>query len=183
MGRFLLHVPHATFGGNVSLTRPVLDSPKSYIRTSTHSFSWGVSITRPMLVLAWSFSYTSRVSFSEEPLLHSPCWFQWAVLGTVMFNHAWIPDVSSSEWHETIDVVEFHVGRQKSYCTLILVSEKEAKSLQMRGNGKVGYSAPRLAFRAPHEIGFVGCHRNDVASMGLLARSGHRRTSSGFVSV
>ena len=38
-----------------------------------------------MLVLAGSFSYTSRVSFSEESLLHSPCCFQWAVLGTLMF--------------------------------------------------------------------------------------------------
>ena len=100
-----------------------------------------------MLVLAGSFSYTSRVSFSEEPLLHSPCWFQWAVLGTIVFNHAWIPDVSSSEWHQTIDVVEFHVVRQKSYCTLILVSEKEAKSLQKRGNGKV---CPVTARRGLH---------------------------------
>ena len=76
------------------------------------------------------------------------------------------------------------MGRQNSDCTLILVSEKEAKTAKERQrHGLSGYSAPRLAFRAPHEIGFVGCHRNDVASMGLLARSGHRRTSSGFVSV
>ena len=83
-----------------------------------------------------------------------------------------------SDITETTEVVEFNVGRQNSYCTLILVSEKEAKSLQKerQRQGLSGYSAPRLAIRAPHEIGFVGCHRNDVASMGLLARSGHRRT-------
>ena len=73
----------------------------------------------PKLVLAGSFSYTSRVSFSEESILHSPCCFQWAVLGTLLFNHACMPDVSFSETHQTTDVVEFHVGRQKSYSTLI----------------------------------------------------------------
>ena len=76
-----------------------------------------------MLDLVGSFSYTSRVSFSEESLLHSPCCFQWAVLGTIVFNHACMPDASSSECHQTIGVVEFHVGRQKSYSTLILVSD------------------------------------------------------------
>ena len=89
-----------------------------------------------MLVLAGSFSYTSRVRFSEESLLHSPCCFQWAVLGTVVFNHACMPDVSSSDC-QTVDVVEIHVGRQKSFSTMILVSEKEPKSLQKRGYGKV----------------------------------------------
>ena len=44
-----------------------------------------------------SFSYTSRVSSSEESLLHSPCCFQWAALRTLEFNHAYMPDVSSSE--------------------------------------------------------------------------------------
>ena len=58
-----------------------------------------------------------------------------------------MPDVSSSEWHQTIDVVEFHVGRQNSYCTLILDSEKEAKSLQKSGNGKV---CPVTARRGLH---------------------------------
>ena len=72
-----------------------------------------------------SFSYTSRASLSEEFLLHSPCCFEWAVLGTIVFNHACMPDVSFSERHETIDVVEFHVGRQKSYSTLILDTEKD----------------------------------------------------------
>ena len=62
-----------------------------------------------MLVLAGSFSYTCRVSFSEESLLHSPCCFQWAVLGTLVFNHACMPDLSFSERHENMDVVEFHV--------------------------------------------------------------------------
>ncbi len=71
-----------------------------------------------MLVLAGGFSDTSRVSFSEESLLHSACCFEWAVLGTIVFNHACLPDVSSSDCHETIDVVEFHVGRQNSDCTL-----------------------------------------------------------------
>ena len=82
-----------------------------------------------MLVLAGSFSYTSRLSFSEESLLHSPCCFQWAVLGTLVFNHACMPDLSFSETHQTIDVVEFHVGRQKSYSTVIIDAEKESKSL------------------------------------------------------
>ena len=36
MGRFLLHVPYATFGGNVSLTRPVLASPMSYVHASSN---------------------------------------------------------------------------------------------------------------------------------------------------
>ena len=139
-----------------------------------------------MLVLAGSFSYTSRVSFSEESLLHSPCCFQWAVLGTLVFKHAYIPDLSFSERHQTIDFVQFHVGRQKSYSTLILHTEKESKSPEKRDRqrqGLCGYSAAPLAYTAPHEIGFVGCHRNDVAGKGLLERSGHRRTSSGFVSV
>ena len=56
-----------------------------------------VSITRPVLVLVGSFSYTSHVSFSEESILHSPCHFQWAVLGTLVFNYICMPDVSSSE--------------------------------------------------------------------------------------
>ena len=85
-----------------------------------------------MLVLAGGFSDTSRVSFSEESLLHSACCFQWAVLGTIVFNHACLPDVSSSERHQTIDFVEFHVGRQKSYSTLILHTEKESKSPEKR---------------------------------------------------
>ena len=38
-------------------------------------------------------------------------------------------------------------GRTSSYCTLILVSEKEAKSLQKRGNGKV---CPVTARRGLH---------------------------------
>ena len=99
-----------------------------------------------MLVLAGSFFYTSRVSFSEETLLHSPCCFQWAVLGTVVFNHACMPDVSSSDC-QTVDVVEIHVGRQKSFSTMILVSEKEPKSLQKRVNGKV---CPVTARRGLH---------------------------------
>ena len=37
-----------------------------------------------------------------------------------------MPDVSFSEGHQTIDVVEFHVGRQKSYSALILDTEKES---------------------------------------------------------
>ena len=90
-----------------------------------------------MLVLAGSFSYTSRVSFSEESLLHSPCCFQWAVLGTLMFNHACMPDVSFSERHQTIDVVEFYASRQRSYSTLIKDGEKESKSVEKRDNGKV----------------------------------------------
>ena len=62
-----------------------------------------------MPVLAGSFAYTSRVSFSEESLLHSPCCLQWAVLGTLVFNYACMPDLSFSERHENMDVVEFHV--------------------------------------------------------------------------
>ena len=85
-----------------------------------------------MLVLAGSFSYTCRVSFSEESLLHSPCCVQWAVLGTLVFNHACMPDLSFSERHQTIDFVQFHVGRQKSYSTLILHTEKESKSPEKR---------------------------------------------------
>ena len=79
----------------------------------------------PKLVLAGSFSYTSRVSFSEESLLHSPCCFQWAVLGTLVFNHACMPDVSFSERRENIDVAEVHVGRQKSYSRFMKHAEKE----------------------------------------------------------
>ena len=40
--------------------------------------------------------------------------------------------------HKTTDVVDFHVGRQKSYSTLILDTEKESlKSLEERDNGEV----------------------------------------------
>ena len=46
---------------------------------------WGVFLARPVLVS------------SEESLLHSPCCFQWAALGTLVFNHACMPDVSSCE--------------------------------------------------------------------------------------
>ena len=74
----------------------------------------------PHAILVGSFSYTSRVRFSEESLLHSPCCCQWVVLGTLVFNHACMPDVSFSQRHQTSDVVESHVGRQKSYSTLIL---------------------------------------------------------------
>ena len=124
-----------------------------------------------MLVLAGSFSYTSRVSFSEESLLHSPCCFQWAVLGTMMFNHACMPDVSFSERRENIDVAEVHVGRQKSYSTLIIDTGKESKSLEKRQRqGLSGYSAAPLAYTAAHDTGFVG---TKMASMGPSARSGH----------
>ena len=84
------------------------------------------------------FSYTSRVSFSQESLLHSPCRFQWATLGTSVFNHAaCIPDLSFSQRHQTIDVVECHVGWQKSYSALIIDAEKESKSSEKRDNDKV----------------------------------------------
>ena len=46
-------------------------------------------------------------------------------------------DVSFNQRHQTIDVVEFHVERQKSYSTLIIDTEKESKSLEKRDNGKV----------------------------------------------
>ena len=52
-----------------------------------------------MLLLAGSFSYTARVSFSEEFLLHFLCFFVWAVLGTLVFNHACMPDISFSKRH------------------------------------------------------------------------------------
>ena len=127
-----------------------------------------------MLVLVGSFSYTSRVSFNEESLLHSPFCFQWAVLGTLVFNHACVPAVSFSQRHQTIDVVELHVGRQKSYSTLILDTEKESKSLEKRDNGKV------CPVRARHPLhtqlhttsGLLVVTGTNMASMGLLARSG-----------
>ena len=121
-----------------------------------------------MLGLAGSFSYTSRVSFSEESLLHSPCCFQWAVLGTMMFNHACMRHVSSSERHHTIDVVECHVGRHNSYshCDISLRERRKVTAKERQRQGLSGYSAPRFEFRAPHEVGFVGCHRNDVAKHG-----------------
>ena len=57
MGRFLLHVPYATFWGNVSLTRPVLVSPSTCV-----------------VALVWvrSLPYTPHASFSGEFLLHVP---------------------------------------------------------------------------------------------------------------
>ena len=55
----------------------------------------------------------------------------------LLFNHEGLCDVSSREWHQTTDVVEFHVGRQNSHCTFKLVSEKEPKTQQKRGIGKV----------------------------------------------
>ena len=87
--------------------------------------------------LVGRFSYTSRVSFSQESLLHSPCRFQWAALGTLVFNHACMPDLSFSQRHQTIDVVECHVGWQKSYSALIIDAEKESKSPEKRDNDKV----------------------------------------------
>ena len=69
--------------------------------------------------------------------------------------------------------------------TVILVSEKEGKSLQKRGNGKV---CPVTARRGLHSELHTRSALSVVIgmtwqSMGLSARSGHRRTSSGFVSV
>ena len=69
--------------------------------------------------------------------------------------------------------------------TVILVSEKEGKSLQKRGNGKV---CPVTARRGLHSELHTRSGLSVVIgmtwqSMGLLARRGHRRTSSGFVSV
>ena len=127
-----------------------------------------------MLVLVGSFSYTSRVSFNEESLLHSPFCFQWAVLGTLVFNHACVPDVSFSQRHQTIDVVEFHVGRQKSYSTLILDTEKESKSLEKRDNGKVCPVTARhpLHTQLHTTSGLLVVTGTNMASMGLLARSG-----------
>jgi len=57
MGRFLLHVPYATFSGNVSLTRPVLVSPSTCV-----------------VALVWvrALPYTPHASFSGEFLLHVP---------------------------------------------------------------------------------------------------------------
>ena len=116
-----------------------------------------------------SFSYTSRVSLSEESVLHSPCCFQWAVLGTLVFNHACMPNVSFSEKHQTIDVVEFHVGRQKSYSTLILDTEKESVSGKERQQqGLSGYSAAPLAHTAAHEMGFVSCYRYEYGKHGSI---------------
>ena len=131
-----------------------------------------------MLVLAGSFSYTSLVSFSEESLLHSPCCFQWAVLETLVFNHACMPDVSFSERRENIDVADFHVGRQKSYSRLMKHAEKESKPLEKtrQRQGLCGYSVAPLAYTAAHDTGFVG---TDTASMGQSARSGHSHSCLG----
>ena len=82
-----------------------------------------------------------------------------------------MPDVSFSQRHQTIDVVEFHVGRQKSYSTLILDIEKESKSLEKRQrHGLSGHSAAPIAYTAAREMGCVG---TTMASLGLSARSGH----------
>ena len=78
-----------------------------------------------------------RFSFSEESLLHSPFCFQWNVLVTIMFNHACMPHVSSSECHHTIDVVVCHVGRQNSYSHCDIGLKERTKVTAKRGNGKV----------------------------------------------
>ena len=48
-----------------------------------------------------------------------------------------MPDVSFSDEHQSIGVLELHVGTQKSESILILVIEKESKSLEKISNGKV----------------------------------------------
>ena len=106
-----------------------------------------------------SLPYTSRDSFSEESLLHFPCCFQWDVLGTIVYNQAYMPDGSFIERQQTIDFVEFHVRRQKSYSTLILDTEKESKSLEKRDNGKV------CPVRARHPL-----HTQLHTTSGLLVR-------------
>ena len=141
-----------------------------------------------MLVLAGSFSYTSRVSFSEESLLHSPCCFQWAVLGTLVFNHACMPDVSFSERRENIDVAEVHVGRQKSYSRFMKHAEKESKPLEKTDNGKVCavtarhpwhtqlHTTPGLLVptrQAWDNRRAAATHTAALATMGLLAHSAH----------
>ena len=80
-----------------------------------------------------------------------------------------MPDVSFSEKHQTIDVVEFHVGRQKSYSTLILDTEKESVSGKERQQqGLSGYSAAPLAHTAAHEMGFVSCYRYEYGKHGSI---------------
>ena len=48
-----------------------------------------------------------------------------------------MPDVSFSDEHQSIGVLELHVGTQKSESILILVIEKESKSLEKISSGKV----------------------------------------------
>ena len=124
-----------------------------------------------MLVLAGSFSYTSRVSFSEESLLHSPCCFQSAMLGTLVFNHACMPDLIFSKRHQTIDFVQLHVGRQKSYSTLILHTEKESKSPEKREtNRKVCAVTARHPLHiqlAAHDSGSVASNMAIVGTRNL----------------
>ena len=64
--------------------------------------------------------------------------------------------------------------------TVILVSEKEGKSLQKRGNGKVCPVTVRHGLHTELHTrwGLLVVTGTNMASIGLSARSGHRRTSS-----
>ena len=99
-------------------------------------------------------------------------------------NHACMPDVSFSERHETIDVVEFHAGRQRSYSTLIKDAKKESKSVEKRDNGMVRavtarhplltqlHTTPALLvprWQAWAHRRAAATHTGDLASTGLLA--------------
>ena len=68
------------------------------------------------------------LSYTPHAALRGPCW--------ELTTHAY-PTLALRERHQTIDVVEFHVERQKSSYSLIIDTEKESKSLEKRDNGKV----------------------------------------------
>ena len=74
------------------------------------------------------------------------------MLGTVVLNHscAWTLALVS------IDVLELHMGRQKSYSILILVVEREWKSLEKLGKGEVCLvTVEHGLYSAPHEMGLL----------------------------
>ena len=163
----------------VSLTRPLLFYVGSFSYTPLavicgefllHApccYMWGVSLTRPFAVLCGEF------------LLHAPCCYMWGVSLTrpLLF------------YVGSFSYTPLAVLCGESYSTLIKDAEKESKSVEKRDNGgKVRavtarhplhtqlHTTPTLLVPRWQAWAYrraAATRAGDLASTGLLARSGH----------
>ena len=139
-----------------------------------------------MLFDVGNFSYTPLAVLCAEFLLHELCCFMWGVSLTypVLF------------YVGSFSFTPLAVLCGESYSTLIKDAEKESKSLVKRDNGKVRevtarhplhtqlHTTPTLLVPRWQAWAYrraAATRAGDLASTGLLARSGHCLTASGFV--
>ena len=152
-GQFLLHVL-CCFMSGVSLTHPELFPVGSFTDTVDAVLSGefllhasccsilGISLTRQLLFYVGIFSYIALAALCGEFLLHPPCCSMWGLsLPSLMLFYV----RSFSYMLHAVWCGEFLLhapccfmcGVSLTRTLLFYVSEKEAKSLQKRGNGKV----------------------------------------------